>query len=535
MIRGALALGLATASLQAAAGVTATVRLAAPDALEVEYGLPAACAKLSFLKQGADAARIRERWQAQEGCGTAGGDTLARGDRVCRTLRFRVPATTDKVAGYPGSFPVGQGLYAHMSNYAVGEECGPVDYRFTGPATIRAAGRSFVRSAPAHADASALLFPAYQDGSLDYFDPALSRTAVAQVRSVADGTTRYLKQAMPRAHYLPPIIAAGLAAEPGGPNIGGSAGDVLLLTLFNWPREPAPEYRRQMNKLVGHEVSHRFQMRDAVDSYPDARLIHEGGAEFLRWSVALRQGWLTPQQAAGELDDALAECMLGTGARSWRAMPAEEIGTRRLEYTCGLPAYVYALSARQGAGAPEERLDRFYAQLRMKARPEFARAMECGDSACAPRVLPAVLGVAAPMRDAWADALERTGLARPQPPRQAHVDAMMLQAITQLVREDCKGARSITPAPDRMLLDALPQCATLRKDAVVLRAEGQPVFGAAQALPAVVAACTARHVVELGLEDGSTLAMPCRIPYQPMTQVYAADIGKIMAALAIRQ
>lgn len=535
MIRAGVAIGLLAATMHAqAAGVTVTVRLAAPDALEAEYVLPAACSKLSFLKRGPGAARIRARWQAQDSCGAAGGDTLARGAQACSPLRFRVPATSDKVAGYPGSFPVGRAVYAHMSNYAVGEDCGPVSYRFAGPATIRAAGRSLDRSAPAHADASALLFPARQPGgSVDYFDPALSKRAVAQIRSVAEGVTRALKRAMPQADYRRPIIAAGLAEEPGGPNIGGSAGDVLLLTLFNWPTDPAPQHQRQMNKLVAHEVSHRFQMRDAVDSYPDARLIHEGGAEFLRWSVSLRQGWLTPEQAAAELDDALAECMLGTGDRSWRAMPAREIDSRRLEYSCGLPAYVYALAARQGAGTPYGRLDRFYAQLRLGARPEFMRAIECGDASCTPRVLPAILNGAGPMRARWTDVLGQTGLATPRAPRQAHVDAMMLQAITGLMQEDCAGGRSITPAPDRILLDTLPKCRTLRRDAVVVRAEGEPVFGEVQALPAVVAACAARHVVELGLEDGTTLAMPCRTPYQPMTQVYAVDIGKVMAALGL--
>lgn len=274
-------------------------------------------------------------------------------------------------------------------------------------------------------------------------------------------------------------------------------------------------------------------MRDAVDSYPDARLIHEGGAEFLRWSVSLRQGWLTPGQAAAELDDALADCMLGTGERSWRAMPAREIDARRLEYGCGLPAYVYALAARQGGGTPYARLDRFYAQLRLGARPEFMRALECGEASCTPRVLPALLDGAGPMRARWAEVPGETGLATPRAPRQAHVDAMMLQAITRLMQEDCAGGRSITPAPDRILLDTLPKCSTLRKDAVVKRVEGLPVFGGAEALPAIVAACAARHVVELGLEDGSTLAMPCRTPYQPMTQVYAADIGKVMKALGL--
>ena len=517
MIRAGLAFGLFAVSMQAmaAGGVTVTVRLAAPDALEASYELPAACSRLSFLKNGPSAARIRARWQSRDGCGTAAGDTLARGAKSCGALRFKVPATSDKVAGYPGSFPVGQALYAHMSHYAVGPECGEVTYRYAGPATIRTAGRSFETGAPADADAPALLFPSRQpaDG-VDYFDPALGAAAVAQIRSVAAGTTQYLKKAMPRAQYRRPIIAATLAEEPGGPNIGGSAGDILLLSLFNWPADPEPRYRRQMNKLVAHEVSHRFQLRDAVDSYPDARLIHEGGAEFLRWSTSLRQGWLTTQQAAEELDDALADCMLGAS---------------RPEYSCGLPAYVYALAARQGQSAPIERIDRFYAQLRLGARPEFARAMECGEAACTPRVLPAVLGGAA----RWAEALRETGLATPQPPSQAQVDAMMVQAITELQQDDCAGGRSITPAPGRILLDTMRKCRTLRKDATVVRAEGLPVFGGPDALPAVVAACTARQVVELGLEDGSVLAMPCKAPYRPMTNVYAADIGKIMAALGL--
>lgn len=513
-MRAALILLLAGLHGQAAAGVTVTVRLAAPDAIEASYELPAACSRLSFLKNGPSAARIRARWQAQDGCGAAGGGALARGPKACAALRFTVPATSDKVAGYPGSFPVGQALYAHMSNYAVGPECGKVAYRYAGPATIRTAGRSFDMSAPADADAPALLFATRQTGDIDYFDPALSEAAVAQIRSVAAGTTRYLRKAMPQADYHRPIIAAGLAEEPGGPNIGGSAGDILLLSLFNWPADPAPQYQRQMNKLVAHEVSHRFQLRDAVDGYPDARLIHEGGAEFLRWTASLRQGWLTPAQAAAELDDALADCMLGAS---------------RPEYSCGLAAYVYALAARQGAGTPHARLDRFYEQLRAGARPEFARAIECGEVSCTPRMLPAVLGGAA----RWGEALRETGLATPQPPRQAHVDAMMLQALTRLQQDDCAGGRSITPTPDRVLLDAMSKCRTLRQDAAVVRVEGLTVFGGAEALPAVVAACTARQEVKLGLEDGTTLAMPCKTPYQPMKQVYAADIRKVMTALGL--
>lgn len=513
-------------------GVTVTVRLAAPDALEVRYALPASCRQLSFLKDGPAAQKIRSRWQAQDGGATAGGDALTR-NTSGPALRFKVPTTSDKVSGYPGSFPVGASVYAHMSNYAVGAECGPVAYRFAAPG-IETAGAAFSGEAASNADAPALLFaaPPGTDG-LDYFDPALSAAAVAQIRRVADGTSQFLRARMPQAVFKRPIVAAALASEPGGPNIAGSAGEVLLLTLFNWPAAPGPEQQRLLNKLVAHEMSHPFQMRDAVDVYADARLMHEGGAEFLRWSVSLRQGWLTPQQAGAELDDALAACMLGTGERSWREMPARAIAAGWLEYSCGLPAYVYALAARQGKGNPYARMDDFYARLRSGAKPDFAEAMECAKNAgCMARVLPAVLDGPGPMRVQWAAVLKETGLATPRAPSQSQTDSMMTQAITELVKDDCGGESSITPTPGSVLLDTLKACRTLRADVEVLRVEGLPLYGGAQALPAMVAACASRKEVQLGLKDGAALRMHCPVPYRITPLFYAADLEKIAQRLA---
>lgn len=529
--------GLALAMSSAGAeNVQATVRLAAPDALEVSYQLPANCSQLPFLKNGQGAAEIRSRWQALDGCGQANGETLARNAKSCKVLTFRVPATINKVSGYPGSFPTGDGIYAHMSNYAVAEACGTVSYRFAGPGTILTGLARHEDTAPAHADAPALLFPTRlpkAGASLDYYDPALPSATVKQLRERAERTASWLHNRMPGAQFKRPIIAATLAKDRGGPNIGGNAGDVLHLALFNWPAEPAPEVSRLANKLVTHEMSHRFQIRDAADIYTDARLIHEGGGEFLRWLVSLHHGWLTPQDAATELDDALAACMLITDDRRWRDMPPAEIGGAYLEYECGLPAYVYALAARQGKGDALARIDDFYRQLRKGAKPDFAQAMECGSHACTPKVLPSVLEGSHAMREEWAAALDVTGLAHPVAPTQRQTDAMMLRALTNLVREDCQGKRSMTPTGTSVLVDTLPSCATLRKDVEVVQVEGLPLFGGVQALPAMTQACSVRKEVMLGLKDGATLAIPCRKPYVASTRMYAADIGKIMRALGV--
>ena len=536
MRRLCLAIGLSLLVLPSAAladGVDVTVRLAAPDALEVSYQLPESCAALAFEKNGPGAGKIRARWQAQDDCGTAGAGRLER-KKACPALRFRVPATTDKVSGYPGSYPVGVAMYAHMSNYAVGTACGPVQYRFAAPG-IATAGAAFSDVAATGPDAPALLLtsarPAGPAG-LDYFDPKLSAAAVGQIRKVANGTAAALGAAMPRAVFQRPILAAALASEPGGPNIAGSAGDVLLMSLLNWPATPGPREQRMLNKLVAHEMSHRFQLRDAVDVYPDARLIHEGGAEFLRWAVSLRQGWLTPQQAGAELDDALAACMLAAGERSWREIPAAEIAASWLEYSCGLPAYVYALAARQGKGTPYARIDAFYAQLRAGGKPDLAQALECGAVPCKARILPAVLEAAGPMRDQWGAVLRATGLAPARAATQSQINSMMTQAITALVKADCGGESSITPAPASILLDTLRACKTLRTDAEVVLVEGLPVFGGEKALPAMVSACTRSKTVQFGLKGGASLRLNCQEPYRITQRFFAADIDKLIEQLA---
>jgi hypothetical protein len=285
-----------------------------------------------------------------------------------------------------------------------------------------------------------------------------------------------------------------------------------------------------MIKLVAHEMSHRFQIRDAVDPYPDARLIHEGGAEFLRWLVSLQQGWLTPQQAGAELDDALATCTLATRGRSWRDLSSNERAANRLEYVCGLPTFVYALAARQGDGSPFGRIDDFYAQLRAGAHPDFAAAIECGSAMCRPRILPALLGKM-PMHEQWSAMLETSGLAAQRPPTRSQIDAMMVQAISDLVKADCGGKSSITPTPASLLIDKLATCQTVRADVVVERVEGERLFGGGKALRTMVAACNSRREVVLGIKGGTTMAMPCRVPYRPISHFYAADMPKIAQQL----
>ncbi|KQX01976.1 hypothetical protein ASC94_05230 [Massilia sp. Root418] len=535
-----LLLVLAPAAQAAEVGVHVT--LLTDDSVEVSYTLPPACRTLAFSKNGEAGRSTRAAWQPLDDCGSAGADQLGRSAQACPSLRFRVPAAT-RQAGYPAAFPLGQGVYTHLSNYAVADSCGAVRYSLAAPGIVvngqAYAGKAGPPAVPLHGDSAALLLnaPLQQHGSAapDFFDPRLSPATIEHIKTVADGTVAFLREALPDASFRRPIVAAVRAAAPGGPYIGGDASDVLRLVLYNWPQAPGAAEQAKATLLVSHEFSHRFQLRDAVDNYPDARLIHEGGGEFLRWMASIHNGWLTPAQAARQLDEALAGCILYSEPKSWRELTPPQIGGNRLEYQCGLPAYVYGLAARQGSASAMARVNDFYRALRQGGQPDFAQAMECGAAAgCQPRWLPQLLNAAGPMESQWQQFLDGSGLAAPQAPTQAMRDAMVLRAVIKLMADDCGGRSGTTEAPDGILTDGMKACKTFLRDAYVTAIEGLPVFGHAATGEAMAAACTARREVLLGLKDGGTLAVPCAQPYRMRQQFYQADIGKVLAALRAR-
>jgi hypothetical protein len=530
-----LALGAAP-NFAGAADVNVHLRMVEPGSLELSYQLPPGCARLPFERHNEGYQKIRAAWKSLDSCGAADGGALTRSAEACGPLRFQVPVSTDKVVGYPGAFPIGEAVYAHISKYAVTAACGSVSYQFAAPGSVGLKGKiHHANAASGDADVAVLLMPRVlppSDGVLAYYDPALSAEAVAQIAATLESTVAFYRKALPDARFSLPILAAGLASEPGGPNVGGDAADIMRFTFFNWPRQPQPEVRRLMTKLVAHEISHRFQLRDAVDAYPDARLIHEGGGEFLRWVVSVKKGWLTPDQAARELDQQLAVCMLGVGQRSWGDVPRAEVANSFYDYSCGLPAYVYALAARQGKGSALARINDFYKDLGQGATPGFERALECGsEPRCQPRWLPQLLGKSGPMGAAWNALLATTGLATLAAPTQQQIDTMMNGALVQLVKDDCGGNSSTTAAPDGMIIDTMKACAALRKDAYVTRVENLAVYGGAQALPAMAAACTARSEVRLGLKNGETLVLPCKRAYAARAQFFRADIARVLARL----
>ncbi|HYE85368.1 MAG TPA: hypothetical protein VEA16_03360 [Vicinamibacterales bacterium] len=507
-------------------------------ALEVVYRLPAECRSVGFRKSGTDAAAIRASWQPLDDCGSADGESLHAKHQGCAAMRFRVPVRSDKIAGYPAAAPMAGAIYAHTSNYSLRDDCGPLRFRFAAPA-VALEGRVALQAAtPQQSDGSdiaLLLLPkplATTDGSLAYLDPQLGQRNLRRIQQVADGTIGFLRQAMPNAPFRMPILAAARVEAPGGPRFEGDAGDVLRLTLFNWPKRPDPALQAQLDLLVSHEFAHRFQLRDAVDIYPDARLIHEGGGEFLRWITGIRQGWLSHTEAAEQLDTALGECMLAVGDAAWRSLSPERIARAMLAYRCGLPVYAYGLAQNAGTRHAFQRLQAFYQALQSGKTPDFAQAIECaGDEACKPRWLPRILGDES-MTAAWQALVSDVTYARLAPPNTSQTNAMLLQAVERLVSSDCGGRSSLFVQPDHVILDELPGCQQLKPGMVLRRVEQQPLFGPG-ALTALVEACEQRQRVLFTDEHGQRVELACAQPYRPRQTFVAVDIDALLAALGV--
>ena len=537
--------------MSAFAQVEVSIKLMQDQGLSVSYQLPPNCPQLRFEKNGSGAAKIRAQWQGQgekqtkDDCFAVDGDYLKSTNSStnkptnasCQQAHFVVPASTQKISGYPAAFPMGETLYLHTSNYQVDDHCGAVSYRIEAP-YIALEGRQEqgqVTITP-KSDYSfpALLSPhpfAHGHGVISYIDPHLAADTIARINEVAEKTITFLKGELPKAQFDMPIIVAANVMHPGSTGQDGDAGNVLRLSLFNWPAQLNPSAKADVTAFVAHEFSHRFQQRDAVDIYAQSRLIHEGGGEFLRWYTSVSLGWLSHQEAAADLDNALGKCFLGTGDLPWSALSARQIGQRQLEYRCGLAAYVYGIAARQNRRAGIANFGDFYANIQQGNKPGFYDAIECGDKTdCHPQWLPQLFKGKSPMQAGWRSFLKTTGLAKEASPNQAQTDLMIKQAFSKLMIDDC-GESSYFEASDGLIMDDIKTCKTLKKEMKVIGVEGHTLFGNLQALPALTQACQTRGRLSLGIANAPDLEIACKTVYQPISSFYVVDIKKLLQHL----
>ena len=521
----------------ATAQVKITLNYLQHQGLMVQYEVPPSCQQLRFEKDGSRAALIRQAWTMEEGCFQIDGDHLRRNKAVCSMVRFKVPASVNKITGNPAAFPMGEALYLHTSNYHVDDQCGQVSYTIVAP-HISYEGlqaRDHVQITPrAEYTFPALLSPTAITRSHDvisYMDPSLPADTQQRIEEISKETISFLKTAMPKANFMMPIIAAANVKHPGDIGFDGDAGNVLRLSLFNWPEKLSPYTRTTITNFVAHEFSHRFQMRDEVDIYPISRVIHEGGGEFLRWYTSLQKGWLSHHEAAQDLDDALSRCFLGTENQPWQLLSAQTIGERQLAYRCGLAAYVYGLANRQNRAPAINNFSYFYERIAKAERPDFFDAIECGElTECHPQWLTQLFTGSRGMQAVWNDFFQQSQLAKQVPPSQAQLDLMTKKAFALLMGDDC-GESSYFEARDGLIVDDLKACRTLRKDMKVTGVEGYPLLGNPEALNAMTKACKSSKQVKLQLATKETIQLTCLREYQAPKTFFAVDLEKLLRQL----
>jgi hypothetical protein len=506
----------------AAAPVTATVTMRAPDALEISYALPPACKALAFSNDGfrAQAAvHLRSDWTPVDDCTAVDFQSVRPTRAACRTLRLRVPATTraadTRIYGEiePWAQPVGGGLYVHTAAYAV-HGCGQVDWRFEAPGgTVMVDGaiapEAATRSAAAaHSGglAAVLLHQPYRaDAPPFHAEDGVPPATRAVLAATLDESLAALRALLPGVRLTPAYVLAVPDAAP-GLRAGVANGTVLRLLV---PVQEPSDLGEQARTLLAHETAHLAQPpRWPAPHGEDAGALREGGAEFLRLAIALRNGWLTPDAFRDALEAAVNGCAAAAGQRPWRAI--EGRGKEDLARRCGLALHALAL-ARPGSATALQRLQALYAHGGSGDVASVARALECGaDAACTPHLVAALRGPS-PLRQVLADEARRPGSLLSASPAWGPqlTDAMTLHHLGLLVQADCHGRAGIYPDRDAPRIGPGLRCGVLRDGMVPATAEGLPLFAGRAAIAASQAACRARGATVIGMRGGAAVTVRC--------------------------
>jgi hypothetical protein len=97
---------------------------------------------------------------------------------------------------------------------------------------------------------------------------------------------------------------------------------------------------------------------------------------------------------------------------------------------------------------------------------------------------------------------------------------------------DCKGGVSMYYEAASARIGSGPTCGTLRENMVIVRAEGLPLFEAADAVKTSLKSCTGKGSTVLGLQDGRSITLACdaksvNVP----AQLFSVDLEQAQALL----
>lgn len=527
-----------------AADVTVHLHLVSPQELEVSYQLPEKCDSVAFLNHETlpmFGGEIRGAWKPVDDCGTADGKQITRTNASCSQIRFRVPASNriyDRVS--PGSFPMGEGLFAHTTNYAVNEQCGSVGYRFSADGSIVLKGKIFEQSASydeveGQYLAVLLLQKTIKSNgnAITYFNPALGAETSQLIQSIADQSISFYRQQLPKLHFRKPVLAATVLQDGRDPYYWGDAGDILRLALYNWPQQPTTETDFKLRNFIWHEFAHRFQPVHKIENDGLQPYQSEGGADFLRWYGGIKKKWLSKEQASSEIDAAVSTCISLVEDYSWKNLPDRARMQGQFPYSCGLALHVFGLAERQTKVSALQQFSDYYQAIDDGKTNNFVQAIECGKlKNCSPKWLAQLLGDTS-IAKAWQELFAETKLARITAPKQNDYSEIQSKAFASLMQGDCHGNYGYSTNPKFFEVDRMQlTCTHLRDGMKITQIEGKDLFGKELIVDQLNQICTSRGSVNLGLDNGETLALPCTANFK-MPTFYAVDMDKLSKKLGL--
>lgn len=508
-------LSLPASVVSAHDGVSVTLSLVAPDALRVEYQLPASCQGLNFINHGIrdDAAAVmRANWTPSDACGALDKRGVRRTDATCKSVQLTVPAATrdlDRI--YPWAFPIGGGMYSHTSAFAVDDSCGPVHWQFKAPGGVVVLDGVPIANNTAYigqANYKPVIFLAtpLAGAARSYTDP---RVSSATAGFVTDAVNRSF--ALYERHFAGLGVAQGFVAITASPDASAWKGDVAGHTTIRLmvPASLPAAMEKVVRGFAAHEVGHMMQPLDWHDTWnADQTMLSEGGADMLQWMAQAELGWSDGDALQLRLETALNNCVILAAGRSWNAI--KERGWGRAPYDCGLAFHALGLAANAGQAPAWQVMRNYYAAARRGGATDFANALECAGAAnCKARWLERI-GGAEPLA-AVLSAYARTGgfLKVADGVGRGAYEPLMRKLVERLMANDCGGQISLYQDPDMVRVGPVDRCKTLRQGMNMLAAEGEPLFAGAGAVKAVYGACNARGAARFTLQDGRQLELGC--------------------------
>jgi len=531
--------------------VEVELALLEPKTIRLSYRIPASCNQLPLGTPYSDSQlrSLRKSWTPSNQCGSEVNGQIVRSDSHCDRISFDVPVEptmADRV--YPPAFPIGDlGAYVHTSVYAPTDACGPVTWKFgsaLGQVVYQGENRGPTVSVPSSDSEAGYMAVFLSQSPL----PPGARTALPDdlplwIRSVVlDETSAIEAQYRKRFTSLfnvSPFVVGSAVSTAGPPRQQAEVadGNMIRYAFYNPPNHPNLQDIANVRGVIAHEYGHRLQPQTLLKGPDDPdNLIHEGGAEYLRWTSMIRLGWSSPSDAESELDKALNTCLANVGDQPWQHFDGRAYGD--IPYACGLTLHVLLLASRRDAKAvtADDELESYY-RRRKDGPVNFGQAMECGESErCAPRWEPKLLSSTVNFSSTVDSLIRSLGIARTLPTQlpQPLQLAILSNALMHLMDDDCDGSRGYYHRDNGFEVGLSPDCKTFHDGMLFTHANGVRLMAEPlKAARSLVSQCANRHLATLEMSDGNSIKVKCGVFSAPAARFYDLDIRKVLRLLGM--